>query len=39
MHREDLMRPDLLSEIILLTFGVLVLVSVAVFAVFVLTNS
>jgi hypothetical protein len=39
MHREDLMRPDLLSEIVLLTFGALVLVSVALFAVFVLTRS
>ena len=39
MHREDLMRPDLLSEIILLTFGALILLSVALFGVFVLTSN
>ena len=31
MHRVDLMRPDLLSEIILLGFGGLMLASVALF--------
>ena len=31
MHREDLMRPDLLSEIILLGFGAAMLASVALF--------
>jgi hypothetical protein len=31
MHREHLMRPDLLSEIILLGFGGLMLASVALF--------
>jgi hypothetical protein len=29
MHHEDLMRPDLLSEVILLTVGALILVSLA----------
>ena len=32
MHREDLMRPDLLSEVILLSFGTLTLVSLVLFA-------
>lgn len=30
MHREDLMSPDLLSEIILLSFATLILVSLVV---------
>jgi hypothetical protein len=29
MHPEELMKPDLLSEIVLLTFGMIVLSSVA----------
>jgi hypothetical protein len=33
MHREDLMSPDLLSEIILLGFGALMLASVALFVI------
>jgi hypothetical protein len=39
MHREDLMRPDLLSEIVLLTFGALVLVSIGLFLAFALSRS
>jgi hypothetical protein len=31
MHPEDLMKPDLLSEIVLLTFGTLILGSVILF--------
>jgi hypothetical protein len=38
MHREDLMRPDLLSEIILLAFGTLMLASVALFVVMALAR-
>jgi hypothetical protein len=33
MHPEELMKPDLLSEIVLLTFGTLVLSSLVWFAV------
>jgi hypothetical protein len=33
MHPEELMKPDLLSEIVLLTFGTLVLSSLAWFVV------
>jgi len=39
MHHKNLMRPDVLSEIILLTFGALVLLSVAMFVVFALARS
>lgn len=39
MHREDLMRPDLLSEIILLGFGALMLASVALFVVAALARA
>jgi hypothetical protein len=31
MHPEELMKPDLLSEIVLLTFGTLILGSVILF--------
>jgi hypothetical protein len=39
MHRKNLMRPDLLSEIILLGFGALMLLSVALFVVFALART
>jgi len=39
MHRRNLMRPDVLSEIILLTFGALILISVVLFVVFALARS
>jgi hypothetical protein len=39
MHREDLMSPDLLSEIILLSFGTLILASLALFLVTVLARA
>jgi hypothetical protein len=39
MHHEDLMRPDLLSEIILLTFGTLTLVSLVLFVVTALARA
>jgi hypothetical protein len=31
MHPEELMKPDLLSEIVLFTFGTLILASLALF--------
>jgi hypothetical protein len=39
MHPEELMKPDLLSEIVLLTFGTLIISSLAVFVVAVLARS
>ncbi len=39
MHRKNLMRPDVLSEIILLGFGALILGSVALFVVLVLVRT
>jgi hypothetical protein len=39
MHHEDLMRPDLLSEIILLSFGAFMLVSLAWFVVTTLARA
>ena len=39
MHPEELMKPDLLSEIVLLTFGMLVLSSVALVVVAALARS
>lgn len=39
MHREDLMSPDLLSEIILLSFGTLMLASLALFLVTALART
>jgi len=39
MHREDLMRRDMLSEIILLGFGALMLASFALVVVAVLARS
>jgi hypothetical protein len=39
MRSEDLMGPDLLSEIVLLGFGTLILVSLLVFAVTALTRA
>jgi len=39
MHREDLLSPDLLSEIVLLSFGALILASLALFVVTVLTQA
>ena len=31
MHRADLLRPDVLSEVVLLGFGILILASLALF--------
>jgi hypothetical protein len=31
MHREDLLSPDLVSEVVLMSFGVLILVSLLLF--------
>jgi hypothetical protein len=39
MHPEELMKPDLLSEIVLLTFGTLIISSLALFVVAVLARS
>jgi hypothetical protein len=39
MHREDLLCPDLLSEIILLGFGELIFVSLILFLMAVLTRA
>lgn len=39
MHQEELMKPDLLSEIVLLTFGMIVLSSVALVVVAAIARS
>lgn len=39
MHCEDLMSPDLLSEIVLLVFGSLIVVSLSLFLLTVLTRT
>jgi hypothetical protein len=39
MHPEELMKPDLLSEIVLLTLGTLVLSSLVLFVVAALARS
>jgi hypothetical protein len=39
MHREELMSPDLLSEIVLLGFGTLILVSLLLFVLTALTRT
>lgn len=39
MHPEELMKPDLLSEIVLLTFGTLVLSSLVLFVVAALART
>ena len=39
MHRQDLMGPDLLSELVLLGFGTLTLVSLLLFLVTALTRA
>jgi len=39
MHPEELMKPDLLSEIVLLTFGTLIISSLALFVVAILARS
>ena len=39
MHRDDIMKADLLSEIVLLAGGVVILVSVLMVLVFVLTGA
>ena len=39
MHPEELMKPDLLSELVLLTFGTIVLSSVALVVVAALVRS
>jgi hypothetical protein len=39
MHPKELMKPDLLSEIVLLTFGTLVLSSLVLFVVGALARS
>jgi hypothetical protein len=39
MHCEDLMSPDLLSEIVLLGFGTLILASLVLFVVTVLARA
>lgn len=39
MHPEELMKPDLLSEIVLLTFGMIVLSSVALVVVAAIARS
>jgi hypothetical protein len=39
MHREELMSPDLLSEIVLLFFGAVVFVSVILFVMTVITRA
>lgn len=39
MHRDDIMKADLLSEIVLLAGGVVILVSLLMVLVFVLTGT
>jgi len=39
MHPEELMKPDLLSEVVLLAFGTLVLTSLVLFAITTLARS
>ena len=39
MHPEELMKPDLLSEIVILTFGMIVLSSVALVVVAAIARS
>jgi len=39
MHPEELMKPDLLSEIVLLTFGTLILASLVLFVATMLGRS
>jgi hypothetical protein len=39
MHPEELMKPDLLSEIVLLTFGTLILASLVLFVATMLDRS
>ncbi len=39
MHPEDVMKPDLFSEIVLLGFGSLILVSLLLFVVTALTRA
>jgi len=39
MHPEELMKPDLLSEIVLLTFGTLILASLVLFVATMLARS
>jgi hypothetical protein len=39
MHCEDLMKPDLLSEIVLLGFGIVVFVSTVLLAVTMITHA
>ena len=39
MHRDDIMKADLLSEIVLLAGGVLILVTLLMVLVFVLTRT
>ena len=39
MHRKDLRGPDLLSEIVLLGFGTLILISLSLFLVTVLARA
>jgi len=38
MHPEELMKPDLLSEVVLLTFGTLILASLVLFVTITLTR-
>jgi hypothetical protein len=39
MHREELMSPDLLSEIVLLVFGAVILVSMVLFVMTVIARA
>ena len=39
MHREKLMSPDLLSEMVLLVFGAVILVSMILFVMTVITRA
>jgi hypothetical protein len=39
MHCEDLMKPDLLSEIVLLVCGAIIFVSLLLFAITVITSA
>jgi hypothetical protein len=39
MHRDDIMKADLLSEIVLLAGGVVILISLLMVLVFVLTST
>jgi hypothetical protein len=39
MHREELISPDLLSEIVLLVFGVVILASMVLFVMIVIARA